>query len=97
MKRAGMIGSLLFIVLAAGSIIWYFNTASGQRAVKNVISDTTGGMERVVKVYSEDGQLIEQYEGKIDIQDTEYGNKILFDLDGKRIIIYNATVITEEK
>ncbi len=41
--------------------------------------------------------MIQTYEGKIDVQDTEYGNKVLFDLNGKRVVIYNATVITEEK
>lgn len=65
--------------------------------MKNVKSNNAGGMERIVKVYSEDGKLIEKYEGKIDIQDTEYGNKVLFDLNGKRVVIYNATVVTEEK
>lgn len=78
-------------------IVWYFNTAAGQRSLKNFRSNQTGGLERTVKVYSSDGTLIQEYEGKIDIKDTEYGNKVLFDLNGKRIVIYNATVITEEK
>ncbi|WCR27466.1 hypothetical protein L3476_01405 [Paenibacillus thiaminolyticus] len=78
-------------------IVWYFNTAAGQRSLKNFQSNNAGGLERTVKVYSSDGTLIHEYEGKIDIKDTEYGNKVLFDLDGKRIVIYNATVITEEK
>ncbi|MDT2193122.1 hypothetical protein [Paenibacillus larvae] len=54
-------------------------------------------MERTVKVYGNNGDLIKEYEGKLDIKDTELGNKVLFDLNGKRITIYNATVITEEK
>lgn len=97
MKKAGVFGSLVVIALMIGAVVWYLNTASGQRAIKNIKSNNTGGMERIVKVYSNDGELIEKYEGKIDIQDTEYGNKVLFDLDGKRIVIYNATVVTEEK
>lgn len=96
MKKA-LIGALVVVALIVGAIVWYLNTASGQRAVKDVKSNSSGGMERIVKVYGADGELIEQYEGKIDIKDTEYGNKVLFDLDGKRVVIYNATVVTEEK
>ncbi|GIP32480.1 hypothetical protein [Paenibacillus sp. J2TS4] len=100
MSKGGKIGwtiAVIILSLIIGSIVWYFNTASGQRAIKSMKSNNSGGLERTVKVYSNNGELIEEYEGKIDIQDTEYGNKILFDLDGKRVVIYNATVITEEK
>lgn len=97
MKKTGIISTLIVAALIIGSIVWYFNTASGQRTLKNMKSNNSGGMERIVKVYSGDGELIEQYEGKIDIQDTEYGNKVLFDINGKRVVIYNATVVIEEK
>ncbi|RAW17077.1 hypothetical protein DC345_08235 [Paenibacillus taichungensis] len=88
---------LVILGIIVGCLIWYFNTASGERALKTMRSNNAGGLERVVKVYSDSGELIQTYEGKIDLQDTEYGNKVLFDLDGKRIVIYNATVISEEK
>jgi hypothetical protein len=88
---------LVILGIIVGCFIWYFNTASGERALKTMRSNNSGGLERVVKVYSDSGELIHTYEGKIDLQDTEYGNKVLFDLDGKRIMIYNATVISEEK
>ncbi len=97
MKKASIWAAVIVVGIIAGLFIWYFSTASGQRAVKNWQSNNAGGIERVVKVYSDSGELLEQYEGKIDIQDTEYGNKILFDLDGKRIVIYNGTVIAEEQ
>ncbi|MBS4194204.1 hypothetical protein [Lederbergia citri] len=97
MKKSGIIGAVAVVIVITTFFIWYFNTASGQRTVKSWQSNNSGGIERIVKVYSNDGKLIEQYEGKIDIQDTEYGNKVLFDLNGKRVVIYNATVVTEEK
>ena len=70
---------------------------SFQRSVKTFTSEYTGGLERKVEVYSSSGQLLKSYEGKLDIETNEYGNKVLFDIDGKRTIIYNATVIVEEK
>ena len=70
---------------------------SFQRSVKSFTSEYTGGLERKVEVYSSSGQLLKTYEGKLDIEANEYGNKVLFDIDGKRTIIYNATVIVEEK
>ncbi|MBS4217595.1 hypothetical protein KHA96_04610 [Bacillus sp. FJAT-49711] len=97
MKKSALISTVAIVCIIAGLFIWYFNTASGQRTVKSWKSNNSGGIERIVKVYSNEGKLIEEYEGKIDIQDTEYGNKVLFDLNGKRVVIYNATVVTEEK
>ncbi len=70
---------------------------SFQRSVKTFKSEYAGGLERRVEVYSATGELLKTYEGKLDIESNEYGNKVLFDMDGKRTIIYNATVIVEEK
>ncbi|MCK5672115.1 MAG: hypothetical protein KAH95_01995 [Spirochaetales bacterium] len=89
----------IIIILAAILIV---TTLSGcgesfQRSVKSFTSEYTGGLERKVEVYSSSGQLLKTYEGKLDIETNEYGNKVLFDIDGKRTIIYNATVIVEEK
>lgn len=71
-------------------------TESFQREMKTTVSEFTGGLSRSAKVYSSDGDLIAQYEGKFDVQSSEFGNKVLFDVDGKRVIIYNAIVIVEE-
>ena len=70
---------------------------SFQRSVKTFKSEYVGGLERRVQVYSSSGELLKTYEGKLDIEANEYGNKVLFDMDGKRTIIYNAIVIVEEK
>ena len=70
--------------------------ASIEREVKNFESEFSGGLERTVKAYAPDGELVGEWTGEIDIQTNDYGNKVLFDLDGKRIVLYNATVIVEE-
>lgn len=95
--KAALLSVLAFVVIIGGIVIWYFNTEAGKRSIKTIKSNNSGGLERIVKVYGSNGELIAEYDGKIDIQDTEYGNKVLFDLNGKRIVIYNATVISEEK
>ncbi|MFC4620060.1 hypothetical protein ACFO4N_15210 [Camelliibacillus cellulosilyticus] len=95
--KIGLTTLVIIVLIIVGCVYWYFHTASGERALKNFHSNRIGGLERTVKVYSNSGKLLKEYHGKIDIKDTEYGNKVLFDLNGKRIVIYNATVITEEK
>lgn len=72
-------------------------TESTKRSIKDTQSEWTGGLNRKVTVYGKDGSVLKTYEGKLDIEDTEAGNKVKFDLNGKRVILYNATVIVEEK
>ena len=86
---------LLTMVFSIGILLT--GCASWNRGMKGVVSDLGGGLDRNVKVYSHTGKLLAEYNGKIDIQENEYGNKILFDLNGKRVMINNAIVITEEK
>jgi hypothetical protein len=85
------------IAISIAFIVIHFNTAQGARDLKSWTSNTSGGLERVVEVYDQSGKLIKTYQGKLDVQDTDYGNKVLFDLNGKRTVIYNATVIVQEK
>lgn len=101
-SSAGII-SLLVSVIIVGAIIafqfWYYgNTASGSRALKSQDSELQNGIERSVKVYDVNGQLIQQYEGKFDVTYDE--SRILFDDEnGKRHIVYytTGTVIIDEK
>jgi len=88
-----LMGVMLIIVLTLNMT----GCAGLTRMGKSIGSDLTGGLNRVVTVYDQNGNVLQTYEGKIDIEDTDYGNKILFDLNGKRIVIYNSTVIVEEK
>lgn len=55
-----------------------------------------GGLERTVNVYTLDGKLIATYEGKIDIDDNSNGS-VMFDLNGKRYVYYNAIIEVIEK
>ena len=41
--------------------------------------------------------MIKRYEGKFDVKIDQYGNKVKFDINGKRVLIYNAIVIIEER
>lgn len=83
-------------MLAIGIIFFLCGCgASWKRVQKNWDSNIDGGLNREITVYDYNGNIIKKYQGKCDIQTNE--NKVLFDLDGKRIIIYNAIVIAEEK
>ena len=96
------IGVLIFaIVLGAILIvspIVYMNTEAGARALKDQQSNFNAGIERVVKVYDVNGKLIEQYEGRFDVETTS--NYVLFDDENnKRHMIYytTGTIIIDEK
>ena len=92
--------NLYIIIIAIIILIILFMTtgcASWDRTVKSWNSDLSGGLKRTVNVYSYTGEKIATHEGKIDIQENESNNKVLFDLDGKRYIYYNAVVEVIEK
>ena len=96
------IGMLLVaLILAAACIITpiiYSQTEAGQRALKDQKSNFGDGIERTVTVYDINGEIIEQYSGKFDVETTsEY---IIFDDENdKRHMIYytTGTVIIDEK
>lgn len=71
------------------------DTESSKRAVKDMES-SKNGLNRILTVYSADGKEIKSWEGKFDIEISEDG-KVKFDLNDKRVIIYNAPVVCEEK
>ena len=70
--------------------------ASLQRAGKDIKSDMNGGLERIVTVYTANGEVLKTYEGKIDLASTE-GGYVKFDLNGQRIMYYNCYVEVIEK
>lgn len=73
-------------------MLWYFgNTASGQRAITDQKSDLENGLERVIRVYTADGNIIAEYEGIIDIERND-GGYVLFDYQGKRYTYYNCLI-----
>lgn len=88
-----IIGIALILALFLG-MRWYFNsTASGQRALVDERSNLNNGIERVINVYTADGNKIATYEGKIDI-DMNDGGYVKFDFEGKRYIYYNCFIET---
>lgn len=73
-------------------MLWYFgNTASGQRAMVDQQSDLGNGLNRIIRVYTADGDIIAEFEGKIDIEGND-GGYVLFDYEGKRYTYYNCFV-----
>ncbi len=91
-RRAKMI--LLAVLCAAMLCLSLLGGCTGcatwQRSCKTWQSEVSGGLNRTVNVYSYTGELIASYTGRIDVEENE--SKVLFDLDGKRYIYYNALV-----
>lgn len=84
--------SVLLVVALFFGMRWYFNsTASGQRALLDQKSDFSNGVERVINVYTANGDKIATYKGKIDL-DANDGGYVKFDFNGKRYIYYNCFV-----
>lgn len=100
------IASLLigFIIggLFIGGAIFYLNTESGKRAIKDMESEMNNGIHRTVSVYDVNGELIKEYSGKFDVETGNESNApyIVFDDEnGKRHIIYytTGTILIDEK
>ena len=99
MEKAKKIGIIIAAVLIALILLIagiYFFRSSTQRAIKDIQSEYTGGLNRTLNVYSYDGKKIATYEGKIDIAENMNGT-VKFQLKGKRYIYYNALVEVIEK
>ena len=96
-STAALISIIISIALILALFLgmrWYFNnTASGQRALVDERSNLNNGIERVINVYTADGNKIATYEGKIDI-DMNDGGYVKFDFEGKRYIYYNCFIET---
>lgn len=90
----GVLSGIVVAILVFCSGFWYYgSTASGQRALIDEQSELNNGIERVVNVYTADGDIMATYEGKIDIG-TNDGGCVKFDFDGKRYIYYNCFIET---
>lgn len=86
-------------ILAAISLVFIcglliFTTtgcAAWNRACVDLKSDFGNGLDRVIRVYTANGELLAQYEGKIDLASDD-GGYVKFDYNGKRYIYYNCFV-----
>jgi len=88
------------VILIGGSFLTYkgLQAEDFKRWMKNFESNYSGGLERRITVVNKDGEVIKEYTGKMDIEETT-GDKIVFIIDGKKYIIYNSifnTVFVEE-
>ncbi|HZW68591.1 MAG TPA: hypothetical protein VFF20_08320 [Pseudogracilibacillus sp.] len=63
---------------------------------KDVESDTKG-LERTVTVYSKTGDVLAEYQGVIRTKSSNSTNAVIFEINGKRVNVYNADVVIEEK
>lgn len=66
---------------------------SWDRMKTDIKSDVNGGIQRTIKIYTANGEIMAEYEGKIDIE-TSDGGYVKFDYNGKRYIYYNCFVET---
>lgn len=82
---------IVAIILTVSLAFGVTGCASWDRFKTDVASDFAGGMQRTIKVYTANGDLLAEYEGKIDIESNN-GGYIKFDYDGKRYIYYNCFV-----
>ena len=97
-KYVFLVVGLLMIAVVWG--VGYFNcnyTAAGQRALKTQKSELGNGINREVIVYDMEGDVLERFSGKFDIEYED--ERILFDDEnGNRHVIYfkTGTVIVNE-
>lgn len=96
-KRRRMITGILFLIIIGAIVYFGMRTASFERWTKSIKSEYSGGLNRIVTVYDNNGHEIRKWSGKTDIEENTYGNKVLFEMDGKRKVVYNAVVIVEEE
>lgn len=92
-------GAVLILILLAGMLFYYNNTASGKRAFKTQDSNLNDGLYRGIYVYSMNGELIEEYHGKFDV-DYDESRLVFDDEEGLRHVVYYTTgtvVINEER
>ena len=66
-----------------------------QKAVKDLESETKG-IHRIVKVYADNGTLIEQYESEKMLVTDGSGGTITIDFEGKRVVFCNVDLVIEE-
>ena len=70
-----------FVLTGCGSV---------ERACVTMKSNLDGGLNRTIKVYTANGELIAEHSGKIDIEGD--GSYMFFDFNGKRYIYMNCFV-----
>jgi len=86
---------LLMAVLLANLTLGLIGCSKINDSIKSFESDTVG-LKRTVYVYSYTGELLKTYQGQsVRLSSGQTGT--ILQVDGKRITISNATVVTEEQ
>lgn len=88
-----LVALIIFIILLAVVLQLIIGNEELRRYCKTLTSQYRG-LNRTVSVYSYDGDLIQSWTGKFDVDRTEAG--VLFDVDGKRVVIQGGIIINEE-
>ena len=92
-----MLKRILTGAMLGGMILCCTGCASCDRSWKTLQSDIDGGLNRTITLYNENGEMLDTWSGKIDVQSSDVEGKVLFDNeDGKRIIIHGGIVVIEE-
>jgi len=92
-KKKMLKRALLVSIICVSGLLGGCSSCS--RMKKSLSSDMSGGLNRTVTVYDYNGDVIREWDGKFDISEND--TKVYFDDQyGKRVIIYNAIVISEE-
>lgn len=99
---AQIIGGTVAAAIFIGGAMFYLNTETGKRAIKDLESEMNSGISRTVSVYDVTGELIKEYSGKFDVQtgNSSGAPYIKFDDENdKRHIIYytTGTILIDEK
>jgi hypothetical protein len=93
-KKSVVLKVVVLVVAVIMLCIGLTNCSSCDRMAKSWDSEF-GGLNRIVNVYDYEGDLIATHEGQIDVEEND--SKVLFDLNGKRYVYYNAVVEVIEK
>lgn len=83
---------IVCLILVMIGLFMTTGCSSCDRLKTDLKSEFNGGLDRVINVYTANGDLIATYEGKIDIE--AKNSYVKFDFKGKRYIYYNCFVET---
>lgn len=86
MKKVILLVMLAVLMTGRGSL---------QRFFGDLGSDIKGGVDRKATLYSNDGKVIQTWEGRIDLSGNSRETYML--MDGKRTIIHGGIMVVEEK
>lgn len=87
--------SIMFVVMIVCCLKAFEYVGSVKRFSKTVESNLGGGLPRIVTLYDEQGRLLRQWRGKIDVADET--NVFDFIYNGRRIIIQGGITVIEEE